>query len=109
MSHDRSSVCENVCGSGGVLGTAIAVMSEPDAKARKTQPAAEEAAPEGVITGSEFFASLQLAPSDHLDGPDKFECAHCHKKYKYYCYGCMRPIGEPARTPTVQLPFALDM
>ena len=58
--------------------------------------------------GSEFFASLKLAPSEHLDTKGKIECPRCKKQMKYYCYNCVM-VTDKEHTPVVKLPINLDI
>ncbi len=51
---------------------------EPAQKHHKT----EEAADNDKTKGSAFFASLKLAPSEHLDAKAKVKCAKCGRNMK---------------------------
>ena len=76
---------------------------DPPKKQAKTE---KEPLPEKQ-KGTEFFASLKLASSDHLDEAQKGKCERCGRTMKYYCYDCVARMD--ARTPTVTLPIALDI
>merc|ERR1711991_15441 len=89
--------------------TAECSSMDPPKKVAKTDAAAEAAAnEERKIKGSEFFASLKLAPSDHLDVKQKKPCPRCERSMKYYCYNCVIRVDEE-HTPTVQLPIDLEI
>ncbi len=77
---------------------------QPAQKQHKT-----EAAVDDRTKGSEFFASLHLAPSGHLDGKEKAGCTACGRSMKYYCYSCVKSVGDAELTPVVRLPVALEM
>ncbi len=81
-------------------------MEDPSTRKAK-QSKTDEASHRAV--GSAFFASLQLAPSEHLDVKGKSKCPKCQRNMKYYCYSCVAKIGEEAATPVVRLPIALEM
>merc|ERR1711991_279708 len=74
-------------------------MEQPHKKLKE-----EPAAP---TKGSEFFASLKLAPSDHLDVKEKAKCPRCNRSMKYYCYACVERISD--LTPKLELPIDLEI
>jgi hypothetical protein len=78
---------------------------EPAQKHHKT----EAAAVGDKTKGSAFFASLKLAPSEHLDAKGKVKCETCGRNQKYYCYSCMKRVGPAENTPVVRLPVGLEM
>ncbi len=76
---------------------------EPAQKHHKSEEAGNK------TKGSAFFASLKLAPAEHLDNKAKLKCETCNRNMKYYCYACLKRVGPPENTPTVRLPVALEM
>ena len=81
---------------------------EGQQKKIKTDDSAAAAVAEQKTKGSAFFASLKLAPSEHLDSKEKTKCPKCNRNMKYYCYSCVEKV-DAERTPVVRLPINLEM
>ncbi|KAL0480972.1 hypothetical protein AKO1_013594 [Acrasis kona] len=54
--------------------------------------------------GHDLINNLNFSKNlDELDSLERATCAHCNKARRYYCYTCMKPMGNS--TPQIQLPM----
>jgi DTW domain-containing protein YfiP len=116
---DRTLFCFCHCtmSSTGGDGEAAPGNNVPDATAlsssAKDGPAAAasasaEAPPPPPPLESEF-AKYRISSHAPLVGMPRSQCPQCGQNRKYYCYKCMRVMGDRDAAPRVRLPFPLDL